>query len=214
MSLVPLALASLAFGFSSSLHCAAMCGPIVGAVVPTRVGPASAYVISRIAAYALAGLLFGAFGELLVSALPAMTVPAVALVGAVFLGAQALGVSVPGPRIRGLKLPGAWVASKLMGASGWRRGVLLGVVTAIMPCGLLASVYALSAATGRAISGSLSAGLFAVGSTVGLLVIPAALRLVVPARLATWVQRGAVLVAAVVLFSRAVMQMRTGSCCP
>lgn len=72
---------ALVIGFTSTLHCWAMCGGIVGALsmgVPEqalrsagrRALLAAGYNLGRIASYTLAGIMFGAAGGTLIAIVP------------------------------------------------------------------------------------------------------------------------------------------------
>jgi sulfite exporter TauE/SafE len=50
-----------------------------------------------------------------------------------------------------------------------KRGLSLGLVTGILPCGLLASAWALAAAAGDPAGGAASMAIFALGSLPGLI---------------------------------------------
>lgn len=210
----PLTVAALLFGFSSSLHCAAMCGPLVSVVVPGRPSAVLAYAAARVGAYATGGLVAGALGELLSGHVPRYLAPAVGLVGALFLLGQAAGISFPLPRGEAWQRGIARGLATLGNGAPAARGALLGAATAVLPCGLLASVYALSAAAGTASAGAATAATFAIGSTAGLLALPAALRLLVSPRIGQGVQRAGLFLAGGLLAVRAFEQARTGSCCP
>lgn len=209
----PLTVAALIFGFSSSLHCAAMCGPLASCAVPRRVAPTVGYAGARIAAYATGGAVAGACGQLLAAWVPRLVVPMIGVVGALFLLGRAAGVSFPW--FRG-GAPRVWLGRALAWAgarSPFVRGAVFGAATAVLPCGVLASVYALSAATGSAHAGGVSAAAFAVGSTLGVCALPAALRLLLPGGLAERVQRAGLVVAACTLLARSAAQARGGPCC-
>jgi hypothetical protein len=66
--------------------------------------------------------------------------------------------------------------------------------------------------TSSAGAGAVAAAAFALGSTAGLVALPAAVRVLVPAHLVGLVQRASLLLAACALVVRAVVQARTGSC--
>lgn len=216
LPLTAIAAASLSFGAASSVHCTAMCGPLVTAVVPARVGSLLGYSVARLAAYSALGAIAGALGQAFEAAVPTWLVPALGLLAACFLALHALGVSFDLGRLSIGRLVGRALRSAGVADSLRARSVLLGLATAVLPCGLLASVYALAAATAAPIAGAVVGGSFALGSGAGLAAFPALLRLLRATRrgadAAHWVERGVALVAAVALAFRAFTLARGGSC--
>jgi uncharacterized protein len=226
VSLPVLAAAALSFGATSSVHCTAMCGPLVSAVVPPRAPSLAAYLGARLVAYATLSAVAGALGEAFEHAVPTLLVPGLGLVAALFLALHGFGVSFDlgrlsiGTFLGRLLRTRADSRSPLGGfvRSSNGRSVLLGAATAILPCGLLASVYALAAATGQPIAGAVVGASFAVGSGLGLLVLPALLRALRAAPtgrgadVAHWFERGLSLVAALALGFRAIAEARGSSC--
>ena len=179
-------------GLLSSIHCAAMCGPLAAAQ-GVRAGAAATaqYAGGRILAYSAAGALAGASGR----ALFQVTGPLVgALLSAAFAGAL-LVVAVRlwraprterSPRERETTshrmTPWAPRAAPPI-AIGKRRRPLaariistvrpgpfaFGALTALLPCGALWAALALAAGTGAAASGAAAMLAFAAASSAGLL---------------------------------------------
>lgn len=161
---IPIFAASLA----GSLHCAAMCGPFMGAVVgfgPERRPPAltqAAYHAGRLATYLALGAASGFLGRVLdVGATYAGIGRISAIVaGALLLlsGASSLFASrgfVPlrrrAPRRLGTSL--GVLLAKMQNTRPFPRALLLGLATTFVPCGWLYAFVATAAGTGRALSG-------------------------------------------------------------
>lgn len=193
--------ATLSLGLISGLHCAAMCGPLGGCFLRGQRGqdrPALiGYHLARLGAYSLAGALLGALGHGASSTWSGRGGAYVAWIAALWLLAQAAGVQ-----------PGSWGAAWLRPIAAWPpllRGSALGGATALLPCGLLLSVYALSFASGGVVPGALAAAAFALGSLPPLLagqIGLGALLARLPRRWSDLAQRGALLLAGVSLLYR------------
>jgi len=158
-------------GLLSSIHCAAMCGPLAAAQ-GVRAGAAATaqYAGGRILSYAAAGALAGASGRALFS----VTGPLVgALLSAAFAGAL-LVVAVrlwraprahPPIAIGKRRRP---LAARIISAV--RPGPFaFGALTALLPCGALWAALALAAGTGGAAAGAAAMLAFAATSSAGLL---------------------------------------------
>jgi uncharacterized protein len=226
VSLLVLAAAAGTFGATSSVHCAAMCGPLVSAVVPPRAPSLARYLGARLVAYTTLSSAAGLLGQSFEHSVPTLLVPGLGLVAALFLALHGFGVSFDLGRLSIGRFLGRLLRTRADSRSPLAcfvrspngRSVLLGAATALLPCGLLASVYALAAATGRPLAGAVVGASFAVGSGLGLLALPALLRALraAPSRrgadAAHLVERGLALVAAVALGFRAIVEARGGSC--
>ncbi|MGZ8921574.1 MAG: sulfite exporter TauE/SafE family protein, partial [Limisphaerales bacterium] len=161
-------IAAFIMGFIGSLHCAAMCGPLVLAM-PVVGTTQRAYFASRliynsgrIAAYGLLGLFFGAIGKslLLAGFQQWLSILAgVAMLAVLMLGRRGANVS-------------AWRASV------WIKSVFrtylqrrshgavfsLGAANGLLPCGLVYVAGTASAATGDIIQSALYMIVFGVGT--------------------------------------------------
>ena len=171
-----LAASAAAFGLVSSLHCVAMCGPIAAAAAPPGSrGPIATYQVARIASYTALGASIGATGEGALAVFGAALGP----IAGVLAAGAALVVAALALRAAGLPAlvsrASAAKARSLGARSPHARAALLGGVTPMLPCGLAYGLFALSAATGAAISGATLAFAFAVASAPGLLVSAALL---------------------------------------
>jgi len=199
-----------------------MCGPLACAASVdsasgdgTRRGWRTALIwqVGRLYAYALLGGLLGALGGRAVGLLGAAGSPWISLVLAVIL-------------LLGL-LPERWRAGL-----GWRRAdgvklvqlgtggppglraAALGMLTPLLPCGLLHGVLAMAVVAGDAGSGALLMVAFGMGAVPALLLAqsPGASRLMarLPGRLRVWVERGWTVAAAGVLAWRALAPVASG----
>ncbi len=151
-----------------SVHCVAMCGSFACLAATGRNGArpavrgAATYHVGRLIAYASLGLLAGTAG----AGLDRVAVAGVARPAAVVAGAllilwgvasllAALGVRVPQldvpPRLASLVARGVRAADRQSPA---RRALLIGLLTAALPCGWLYAFVATSAAAGGALGGA------------------------------------------------------------
>ncbi|MCA8943296.1 MAG: sulfite exporter TauE/SafE family protein [Planctomycetes bacterium] len=210
-------LSGLAFGFMNSLHCAGMCGPLVACGkggAPFGIG----YHGARVAAYAGIGVLAGSIGGAIgiESFRPGGAVFAFVFAGLMVAMAFGLGgrlVSLSGSTGIVRRVTG-FVA----GLSPGVRGIALGFVTPLLPCGLLYAAVALALAAGSAIDG------FAVMAGFGLGIVPVLalaqwkfgqVRERLGARASAWLVRGVMLLAAAMLLWRGIAALVAGpeACC-
>jgi hypothetical protein len=166
-------------GLFASLHCAAMCGPLVaasscrGGVLDRRA--VMGYFGARLLAYATVGAVLGHLGKHALCILPAGVIATVAAV-VVALFALARGLTIllargEAPPItlgRGPRVAGATLASAVA-AFLPRRGAALGAATAILPCGALLPAWLLAASTSSPLAGAAAMATFASASAGGLL---------------------------------------------
>jgi sulfite exporter TauE/SafE len=180
---------ALATGLLGSLHCAVMCGPLVTAGCSGRRGALGPYVLGRLVSYATVGAVLGHLGHEALMRVPLATMETMAvLLVAGYAATRGLrllcrrasvagGPGSPGgtggarlvplrprPGARPGGSYGAWLASLLP-----RSGLGLGLVTGVLPCGLLVSAWLLAMATGQALGGALVMTAFAMASAPGLL---------------------------------------------
>lgn len=161
-------------GLVTSLHCAGMCGPLACAVLPGPAGRgdaatvASAYHLTRLAAYAGLGALAGGLGRLplhwlghdVVRWLPWL------LVG--FFVAVALRFDRRLPQVPGLGRLYLRLATRVRAGSRLGAAAALGAATPLLPCGPLYFVVTLALLSGSAARGAEVLGAFGLG-TVPLL---------------------------------------------
>ncbi|MBI2994376.1 MAG: sulfite exporter TauE/SafE family protein [Gammaproteobacteria bacterium] len=175
-------------GLTSTLHCWAMCGGIVGALsmgLPQRLlgSPgrhallAAGYNLGRIASYTLAGVLFGATGGTLI---------ALAHSGQAYLVLQILGGCVI--IAIGLHLCGWLPRLDLIEGAGWRlwqwlqpvarrflpvsslpRALIAGAIWGWLPCGLVYSMLLWAAAEADPVRGGISMFAFGLGTLPGMM---------------------------------------------
>ncbi len=154
--------AGLVFGFANGLHCAGMCSPLAAGFLDSLRG-VLLYHLGRLLAYALVGLLAGGLGNLLGTGRLIGQGPWLSFVLAAIMLLLALGLD------RGLGKLGllsGLLAKLLAGTRKWRagtRGLLVGLLTPLLPCGLLYAAYAAALATGSALGGASSMSGFALG---------------------------------------------------
>jgi uncharacterized protein len=164
-------------GLLGGVHCAGMCGGIVGALAlqSPRVSMLHllAYNAGRIASYTAAGVFTGAAGMLLGSILP--------LQQALYIFANLMLVAL------GLYIAGLWhglarletaggrlwqhvqpLTKKLMSGASTTRALLLGSLWGWLPCGLVYSVLVTALASGSAINGGLTMLAFGLGTVPNL----------------------------------------------
>lgn len=204
----PLQLLSAALvGLLGAVHCAGMCGGIVGALAftlpPERRGSLArmlpfllAYNAGRISSYVLAGAAFGGLGAAALGGLGGLKVAeaGLALLAGMFM--VALGLYLAG-WWRGLahleQLGGRlWrrlepLGRRLLPVRSGRDAWLLGLVWGWLPCGLVYSVLVWALAAGSAAGGALLMASFGLGTLPTLLTLGAA-----AARLTPLLQRPAV----------------------
>ena len=198
-----LAAAAFAAGLLGGVHCAGMCGGIVGSLSAAAQGPALrrqlAFNFGRIATYAAAGLAVGAAGGLVQLAGPALGAQTVLFVLANALMVM-LGLYVAGWGRAVLRLEAA-------GARLWRRieplrrrffpidttakALGAGAVWGWVPCGLVYSMLALALASGGALEGALVMLAFGLGTLPNLLAAGLAAQKVMALRRIPWVRQAA-----------------------
>ncbi|RME48814.1 MAG: sulfite exporter TauE/SafE family protein, partial [Deltaproteobacteria bacterium] len=140
-------------------------------------GETVGYLLSRAFGYLFMGAVMGHLG---MGAMRLLPIPAIRGLALLLVGGGALwkGLSLLVPaffhrigrpaRLRGLEV--GWFLDRLP-----KRGIGLGLVTAILPCGMLMAAWMLAIATGDPLRGALVMLLFATASLPGLL-LPLLLR--------------------------------------
>jgi sulfite exporter TauE/SafE len=206
-------LTALAMGLLGSTHCVVMCGGVVGvlsggttqiarnrrAALVRSLRLALAYNGGRIASYAVAGAIAGAFGAL-VDRIPVLRGAELGLrlgTGALML---AVGLYLAGAfrrfaEIERIGLPlWRWIephARKLVPARTFSSALTLGALWGWMPCGLVYAALAIALGTGSAGGGALAMVAFGLGTLPTLLTIGAIAARVAELGRVTWVRRGA-----------------------
>ncbi len=164
---------ALLLGLAGSVHCAAMCGPLLLAVARARgnqnqTASTVAYHAGRISIYVLLGLVFGALGHTL------------ALAGwqrglSIFAGATML-LGLLFSSTFALKTPVAKFVVQLKSAFGpllhrrtFAAQFTLGAINGLLPCGLVYAAAAGAAATGHTLWGAAHMAAFGIGTLPMLL---------------------------------------------
>jgi len=171
-----LALTALLMGLAGGPHCVAMCGAACAglgqAAGERRVQALTAFQLGRLTGYSL----LGALAAMSVQGLGWLTTQSAAirpLWTLLHLAAMALGVvlMLQARQPVWLDQPAKRLWARVRRFHE-RRGVLapltVGVLWALMPCGLLYSALMVAALTGHAGDGALTMALFALGSSVSL----------------------------------------------
>lgn len=157
--------AALTAGLITSLHCAGMCGPLTCAALPR---PSAAYHLGRFASYGVIGAACGALGARPLDWLTHSPLSVLPWFMVVVLLAMAFGIKPKLPRPRFVQRQYArW---RLLAGNRplWQRGLAIGLMTPLLPCGPLYLMFGACLLTGSAVKGLEFALAFALG-TVPLL---------------------------------------------
>jgi sulfite exporter TauE/SafE len=161
--------AGLVLGLAGSLHCVAMCGPLVGVVSPVfgrRVAPALWYQSGRLGSYVIVGAIAGLVGA-------AADLAGVARGLSVVAGVVMLLMAVGQAARSQTRLGGWWTRqltralSAVAGARGAHPTVSAfgaGVVNGALPCGLVYAAAMAAATTGGALEGTVVMLAFGAGT--------------------------------------------------
>lgn len=172
-------------GLLSGVHCAGMCGGIVGLVSMQPAGkrPAwqfqLAYNFGRILSYAIAGVIVGAIGQgglALKSTAPVQEILfGLASIMMIIMGLYLAGI---GQGVRQLEKAGSMLwhiiqpyTRKLLPADTLIKAWWLGVAWGWLPCGLVYSILLVALAMGNAWQGSLIMLAFGLGTLPNLLAL-------------------------------------------
>lgn len=187
LPMTPLSLsAAFALGVASSLHCLAMCGGIAGALaMRARQHSARPAVIAlhtlghqagRIAGYGVFGALAGALGHALAAALAAWHAAyLLRAAAAAFVIALGLQLILGRPLLGAVERAGGrlwqWLTplTRRANRNGLSGTLLIGIVWALMPCGLVYSMLAIAALTASPIAGAALMLLFGAGTLPAVL---------------------------------------------
>ncbi|MEM7136765.1 MAG: sulfite exporter TauE/SafE family protein [Myxococcota bacterium] len=168
--------AGAAAGLASVPHCTAMCGPLAAYACSGSPGRAGQgwYQLGRFSSYSLLGLIVGALGGAAAVSLPGNW-------GSTLLSwSLALGLGMAAYRLwrrPGVPLVQLGVAPRHTSESRTGRFVeslrnhpfAIGLATALLPCGALATAVLIAASTGTPWLGAVSMLSFAIVSGVGLI---------------------------------------------
>jgi sulfite exporter TauE/SafE len=213
-----LAAAAFAAGLLGGVHCAGMCGGIVGSLSAAARGsvPARqlAFNAGRILSYAFAGALAGGLGSLAQLAGPVLVARTALFIVANILMVL-LGLYVAGWARGLLRLEAAggriWrhiepLARRAYPIDSAPKSFAAGLVWGWVPCGLVYSMLALALASGSIAGGALVMAAFGAGTLPNLFAVGFAAQRVLQWRRAPWLRRaaGTLLIAlAIVGFARA-----------
>ncbi|HEX6852533.1 MAG TPA: sulfite exporter TauE/SafE family protein [Candidatus Polarisedimenticolaceae bacterium] len=185
------ALAVFGASLAGSLHCAGMCGPLVLLWAGEGEDPRAArfghvaYNAGRLVAYAAMGAVAGAIGAAVeVTGAVAGFSGTAALLGGAFVALWGLhGVlGALGARVPRLAPPARWAGAAARAMRAVRgmpvpaRAGLLGLLSALLPCGFLWAFVATAAGTGSPASGAAVMALFWSGTLPALVAVGAAAR--------------------------------------
>ena len=198
-----LAAAAFAAGLLGGVHCAGMCGGIVGTLALQARGPAwrrqLAYNAGRIFAYAAAGTAAGFAGSLAAGGgawLEArMALFLLANVAMVFLGLYVAGWGRAVLAVESAGRP-VWrriepVARRMLPIDSTAKALGAGLAWGWVPCGLVYGMLVLAAASASAAQGALVMAAFGLGTLPNLLAAGLAAQRLLRLRRAPWVRRAA-----------------------
>ncbi len=159
-------------GLLTSLHCIAMCGGInlSQCLVPKSDGtaapgwkPSLMYNGGRVISYALIGGIVGALGSVIDFSGGARGIVAILAGGfMVIMGINMLGL-VPALKRFHIQMPSG-LRNTLMGKSGERGPLVVGLLNGLMPCGPLQAMQLYALGTGSMAVGALSMFFFSLGT--------------------------------------------------
>jgi len=173
MSAVVIAAATA--GLTGSLHCVAMCGPLVGLASTSRLGPSArlalVHGLGRLAIYAVLGAAAGALGGALdLAGRVAAVQRLAALVAGAAIVARWLWL-MRGPR-PARREDGAPLGRALIALGRRRptsRALALGALTGLVPCGWMWAMVVVAAGTGAPLLGAATMIAFWVGTAPAML---------------------------------------------
>jgi sulfite exporter TauE/SafE len=160
---------AFALGLLGSLHCAAMCGPLMLALPVPPGGPARfftgrmLYQLGRVATYALLGCIAGFAGKSLF-VIGAQRWVSIALGVAILIGyfaARKISAAAPVTRLVGFLKT---AMSAQLQRRDFRSLMLLGTLNGLLPCGLVYAALAGAAAQGAVVNGVVYMAVFGLGT--------------------------------------------------
>lgn len=177
-------LSAFVVGLLGGVHCAGMCGGIVGALsfgtqTPRNLPIMLAYNTGRIASYTLAGALMGALGFYFSGLLPVQMAQRVLLTFAgVFLVLMGLYLAGWSAALSRVERAGGllWrriepLGRGLLPVRSVRQGLLLGMLWGWLPCGLVYSALVWTVSAGGALQGAALMLAFGLGTLPNLLLM-------------------------------------------
>ena len=164
----------------SSLHCAAMCGPLAGCASGNTISGALRYQAGRTVGYAALGAVAGSAGSL-VPATPSWIAAVVAWFIALVLLAAAFRAWRPKHRqlvTIGQRPSSTSKLARLIGNFLRRKPAIGGALTTLLPCGVLWAAVAIALSSGSAVGGAVVMATFATLTGVAVGVAAGILRLI------------------------------------
>lgn len=160
---------AIALGLLGSLHCAAMCGPLLLALPANPGGPARfiagrvVYQFGRIITYCLLGVIAGLVGKsiFLVGLQRSLSIGLGLAILLGFLVSKRVAVSAPVARLVGRLRSEMSVQLR---RHGFWSLALLGMLNGLLPCGLVYVALAGAASQGSLLEGIIYMALFGLGS--------------------------------------------------
>lgn len=212
-------LAAFVAGVVVSLHCVGMCGPLSCSMIGTKKGvsafPAHGiYQLGRLVSYTFLGTIAGALGERVVSWLgenPARFAP---WAMAIFFGALALNLDGYFTRWQARRGFGRNFVRKAYQLPGYVRGLSLGLLTPLIPCGPLYLMLWATTLSGSAAKGAIVMACFALGTAPLMLLAQSGwswISLRMDARKLSYVRRSFALLAVILLCARAFVDIDAAS---
>ena len=163
-------LGALALGLAGSLHCAAMCGPLVALMQPRGWRGAVMYHGGRVVMYAVLGAAAGVVGRGLADLGVGR---GVAFVAAAMLLGEALALSWrPDGGTRASRRITSWLGrvSAWLRARRARAPFVFGVVNGLLPCGLVYAALTASVGLAGPLVSALTMAAFGIGTTPLLII--------------------------------------------
>jgi sulfite exporter TauE/SafE len=157
-------------GLLASFHCVGMCGSFVAAYSAKqlekgqKVGKAShfQYNIGRLLSYSLSGFLLGAFGS--VFQINSRVSGALVLLAGTVMVVMGIKLVSGGKFLSGIKLKLPNSLLQFIAKQNKKAPFLIGLLTALMPCGPLQAMQLYALSTGSAIKGALAMAAYAAGT--------------------------------------------------
>lgn len=212
------------FGLASSLHCAGMCGPLAACSAAGGWVATSFYHGARVVSYSAVGAAAGGLGSVLGQHVDSGTLGAITAWISTGLGIALLALGLGwGAWLSGVGSAAGTqpmvvrVLRRVLSLGPAARAVSLGLLTPLLPCGVLWIVFARAFITAHPIDGAATLSWFAFGAVPALLLVQVNLgwwntRLSPRAR--GWVFRALMAIAGSVLVYRGLAALTgTGSCC-
>jgi hypothetical protein len=181
------AFAAFSLAIVGGLHCAAMCGGIVGALQLNRPPGVSAsrlaagYHAGRLASYALAGVLVGMLGAALYAADVIPVQAALMLVGSLMLLAIGFSMFGRGAWLRRIEPAGAWIwrlvaplARRVYPPRTGLQALAAGLAWGWIPCGMVYAALPLALVAGGPVQGALVMLAFGLGTLPNMLAVDVA----------------------------------------